>query len=142
MPLVSKTQPPSFDHFIAFLKQNPSTDFSAINWDDPQIDSTLNWKGLTKYKDDLLKLLKAYQRLRQLLPPENHELILSLLKENINSAIQIASIPKANFFTAFSDLFGHDNQLMESCYSKATAIRTRLLLQQMQMMQSNNTGLL
>lgn len=142
MPSKGKPQPHSYAQFLTFLEQNPNINFSSTNWNDDEIISEMNWKGLTKQKDSIIKLAQAYQRLQQLLPPEKRELILSLLKENINSAIQIASIPKAKFFDTYASLFGGDIQLLESFYSKAMAVRTRLLLQHMQKVQNSKTSVL
>ena len=118
-----------------FLRQNKDLDWQTVNLLDRQKIEGLNWKGLEKDQDAVLKEVKAYQRLVRVLGQDNPTLIKALLKENIHSAVQIAAIPKQQFIKQYAPTFKKDHALMENTYKKAVALRSQLLLRYMDRIQ-------
>jgi hypothetical protein len=110
------------------IDQNEDFDLQSANLLSNKTINSLNWKGLEKFKDQLVPHLKMYQRLQRVLTADDRVLISSLMQSNIHSAIQIASIPKSKFISNYGELFNNDIELIEKTYQKATAIRSQILI--------------
>ena len=121
---------------LAYLKkwlaQNKNVNLLSATFNDPASIDAMNWKKLEDQKAEIIPQLKAYQRLLKILPRKNNKLILDLLKANIHSAIQVASMPKQNFISTYSHLFSGKEAAAEIFYNKALAIKTQLLLRHVQ----------
>lgn len=111
-----------------FIDQNSDFDFLSANLLNSKTIDSLNWKGLSKHKDQLIVLLKMHQRLQRVLPKNDPVLIESLMKSGIHSAIQIASIPKSKFVLKYNSVFNNNSELIETTYQKAVAIRSQILI--------------
>ena len=125
-----------FEKLNKFLRQNKKVDFMTTSFFNPKKLEALNWKGLEDDQQEVLRHVKAYQRLVRILGEDNPKLIKSLLKANIHSAIQIAAIPKQKFMSDYFKLFGKDKELMSKVYRRAVAIRSKVLLKHMNVMQN------
>ncbi len=125
-----------FEGLNKFLRQNQKVDFKSTNFLNPKNLENLNWKGLVDKQDDVLRQVKAYQRLARVLGENNSKVIKALLKENIHSAIQIAAMQKQEFMQKYEKAFGKDKELMTKAHQKAVAIRSRLLLKHMEIIQN------
>lgn len=120
-----------------FFTKNKDVDFRTINLLDESVLATLSFDRLKKHKDDILLQLKGWQRLLKIMPEAESEatIIKGLLGKNLHSAVQIASIPKKQFFQKASELFESKEQ-MEAFYRNASGIRTQLALKYMKLKQN------
>ena len=138
MTIKIKPKDDTLQHLNKFIKQNSKTDFTTVNLSETTKIDDLNWKRLGKYKEDILKQLKAYQRLLRIMPEGTaHKIIMSLLQKGIHSAVQIASIPKQQFIATYLPVFGKDKKSIEAFYAHAMAVRSRILIQYMNTLQNN-----
>lgn len=118
------------------INQNNGTDFYTINLLSNRLVDSLNWTGFEKNKPEMIKKLKAYQRLLRVLPKNDPQLIQALMSAGIQSSIQIASIPKKKFISAYLPLFNNDIQVLEQTYNKALLIRAHVLLKHISAVQN------
>ena len=119
-----------------FIRQNKKLDFKTFNFLSAKSLETLKWKGIaTESQPGVLKQAKAYQRLVRLLDDNNPKVIKALLKKNIHSAVQIASIPRKQFMAEYGKIFKNE-PLMQQVYTRAMAIRSQVLIKYMNVMQN------
>lgn len=121
----------------SFLQNNPNADLVHANLDDANVVGGLDWQKLKTSKDEVLDILRAYQRLKKIMPELDQNTALALLKAGIHSALQIAALPKARFLHDYAALFGNDPAIIERFYNQALAVRTQILLQYMEVKQAN-----
>ena len=134
----SKTKDKVFRHLDTFILQNEKIDFKTISPSEISASEYINWKKLSRQKEEILNQLKPYQRLLKIMPEgTTHDIIISLLEEGIHSAAQIASIPSHLFISQYLPLFGNDKDYIENFYKNCQAIRSRLLVQFMNKLQNN-----
>lgn len=119
------------------IEANKSVDRRAFSFDDPSLLESLVWQGLEAEREELLPLLKAYQRLLHILPPSEDHRALPLLKAGLHSAIQIANIPKDEFARQWAALFPDEAALGEAVHRNAISRRSALLLHHVNAIQSN-----
>ncbi len=115
------------DDLKRFISQNKTVNLSTVNLGDPATISGFSWSGLEAGKAEMVKALKAYQRLARIIPGENPDIILALLEKNIHSALQIAAIPRPLFLNTYSNMFGKNTDLMERVYRNALAVRAAVV---------------
>ena len=132
MPPTDENQLGDLTYLEKWIKQNKKVDLQVAKLNDEATLSSFKWTGLESNKEAVQKQLKAYQRLLNILPKKNHELIMSLLGENIHSAIQIASLPKQTWLEKYAQLFSPKSISAEAFYEAAVAIKSRLLLKHLQ----------
>jgi hypothetical protein len=119
------------------IKANKSVDWRAFSFDDPSLLESLAWQGLEAEREELVPLLKAYQRLLHILPPSEDHRALPLLKAGLHSAIQIANIPQDQFARQWAALFPGEAALAEAVQRSAISRRSTLLLYHVNAVQSN-----
>ena len=132
MPPIIENQLGDLTFLEKWIKQNKKVDLQTVKLNDPASLETFKWTGLESEKDLVTKQLKAYQRIMNILPKKNHALAMSLLRENIHSAIQIASVPKQTWLDKYAKLFNRKSIDAEAFYDAAVAIKSRLLLKHLQ----------
>ena len=139
MAKAKKTSPKKDNRFSKldkFIRQNKEIDFKTINFLDAETLANLNWKRIEKEdQPQVLKQAKAYQRLVRLLAENQPKIIKELLKRNLHSAVQIASIPRQQFMQEFRKVF-KDEELMKRVYNRALAVRSQVLLRYMNIVQN------
>lgn len=111
-----------------FLNQNNKIDFKSISLHSKCDVSKFNWKRFNKHKDVMLSTLKAYQRLIKIIPGNNKDIAVSLLKENIFSPVQIASMSKDNFVKECGKALDGENELASKIYLNAVKKKSMVLL--------------
>lgn len=119
------------------LKQNQEIDFKLFHLQNKEKVLGLNWDDLPGNQDDIIFLLKAYQRLIRILPEQDSSTVIALLRENLHSAIQIASIPKLQFMKRYTKVFDGKKEVAETVYKNALQKRSQLMLQYMNVVQNN-----
>lgn len=120
-----------------FLDNNPNVEFAQTDLSNADIVAAFDWQKLKKPNDEILNTLRAYQRLKKIMPELDQKTALSLLRAGIHSALQIAATPKARFLHDHASLFGDDPAVVEQFYNQALAIRSQILLQYMEVKQTN-----
>jgi hypothetical protein len=121
---------------IEFLDQNQGVDFLVINLQDEESLSRLNFKNLIEKKTELVFLAQAFQRLLRIIPEKNQEAALSLMKEGIHSALQIAAMTRKDFMSRFADMFHDNGKLADVIYKNALEKRSVILIQYMNILQN------
>ena len=137
-----KTNDKSLKHLDNFIRNNETIDFITVKpsalLDHPQV----SWKGLSRHKEEVLQQFKAYRRLLKVMPEgTDHTIVMALLEAGIHSALQIAAIPRHRFVAQHLSLFGEDEASASTFHQHARAIRSRLLVQYMDRLQSNEPHL-
>ncbi len=120
-----------------FLKQNDDIDIKKYNFQSLNHQDKLKWKYLTKSKRKVLLIVKAYQRILRVMPKDNPEIIIKLLKNNIHSAVQIASLSKNKFFKKWETIIKDNKDIAQQVYSNSLKKRSRLALQYIDILQNN-----
>ncbi|NET40672.1 hypothetical protein [Okeania sp. SIO2B3] len=116
----------------AFLKENEEIDLRTADLLHASNIEKYKWPNLTKdEKEKLIKQLKAYQRMLRVVPPGRDDLATALLKNGIQSSLQIASTPKKVFIQKNLELFNNERTLAEQVYLRALALRKAVTLQYM-----------
>ncbi|NEQ35258.1 MAG: hypothetical protein F6K40_02630 [Okeania sp. SIO3I5] len=116
----------------AFLKKNEEIDFRTADLLHTSNIEKYKWPKLKKdEKESLVKQLKAYQRMLRVVPPGRDDLAKALLKNGIQSSLQIASTPKKVFIQKNLELFNNERTLAEQVYLRALALRKAVTLQYM-----------
>lgn len=128
MKSTKSTKENSLANLKKWLTKNKKIDLKTTSLSSPSTIEAFNWKNLEDQKEQLLPLLKAYQRLLKMLPDNDQKLILSLLKADIHSAIQVASMSRQHFITTYNKLFAKTDTSVEAFYDSAVSIKSRLLL--------------
>jgi hypothetical protein len=119
------------------IEANEAVDWRAFSFGDPSLLQTLRWRGCEGEQEELIALLKAYQRLLHILPPEQEHRALPLLGVGLHSAIQIAGMPKPEFARRWAELFPGEDPLGDTVYQNAVARRSYVLLQHIHSVQKN-----
>ncbi len=125
--MTPKKKAGKFTRLKRFIKNNGEESLRTHDLKNPAENPEFNWKGLKKKDEELIQQLRSYQRLLRVVPPGHTDLIFNLLDEGLQSAIEIAAIPSAEFLTAYASLH-KDPEILKACHRKAVAIRTQLLL--------------
>ena len=117
----------NFDELNSFIKQHDAVDFRSAD-----LLNTTSLENLSLPSDtaaDLLKQLKAYQRLLRVLPTtlptevDKSALALELLALGIDSALKITSMGKAKFIALTSNLFSNTPDLADQVFKRALVAR-------------------
>lgn len=116
------------------LYQNNEIDFLNFSFKDESAISKL--KLGTKNKEKNIQLLITYKRLLKIAPSTDFEILATLLKDGLFSALQIAATPQQKFLEKYSTIFGNDIAKATQFYENASAIRTKVLLSFMNKKQS------
>jgi hypothetical protein len=119
------------------IEVNKSVDWRTFSFGSPSQLQSICWQEHEGEREALLPLLKAYQRLLHILPVGQEHRSLPLLLSGLHSAIQIASMPKADFIRQWASLFPAQAALGEAVYQNASSRRSYLLLQHIQSVQSS-----
>lgn len=117
------------ENLNAFLRKNNEIDFRKADFLHSSNIDKYKWTGLEDEKDSIIKQLKAYQRMLRVVPNDRDDLAKKLLKNGIQSSLQIASTPKKVFIQNNLKLFNNDNALAEQVYKRAIALRKVVTLQ-------------
>lgn len=127
-----------FKHLDQFFAKNPDICLRSMNLLDEQEVSTLCFDRFKKHKDQLMLLLKAWQRLLKILPESQDEVtvIKNLLNNNLHSAVQIASIPKKHFLKEYGHLF-NDLEEANAMYHNAQMVRSQIAVKYMRLKQNH-----
>ena len=116
--------------------QNKKVDFKKIN-----LDNEKDFKNIkcseTKDKKNLNNVLKAYQRLLRIVPDQDSDLIMDLLKVNIHSATQITGFTKRDFIKKHKKIFKGKEEIGNQLYDNALKKRSQLVVQYMDILQNN-----
>lgn len=124
------------DYLIKFLDQNQDVDFLVFDFRDEESLGKLNFKGLTKKRTELVFQAKAFQRLIRIIPEQNREVALFLMKEGIHSALQIAAMTRKDFMGKFARTIRDDDKLADAIYKRALEKRSVILIQHMNILQN------
>lgn len=138
---MSANEPVDLRKLNAFLRRYKNTDFRTVDLLSQTSLDNFNWPDEDEEKASLLGHLKAYQRLLRVLPSDNGErpvadIAKALLKINITSALQIASMGKKSFARETLKIFSSDQALTEQVYKRALAARKVLALRYIGQQQS------
>ncbi len=119
------------------LDTNQSIDWRAFSFSDPNLNDKLAELGLESAREELIPLLKAYQRLLHILPLSEDHRALPLLAAGFHSAVQIANTPEDEFAHIWSTLFPNEAPLGDAVRAAAVARRSVLLLHHISTIQAN-----
>lgn len=128
--------------FNKFLDLNKSLDLKTFNFLLQNNVETLEWKSNKKTKPAILNILKAYQRLLRVMPEDNSEIILGLLKKGIHSAIQIANMSKKQFIKMSDPLFKDKLSFAEQIHKNSQKKRSKIALQYINVVQNKEPHIL
>ncbi len=121
-----------------FIKQNENLDFRTVDLSELLESPAVNWTKFERQKVTIIEHLKFYRRLLNIMPTgTEHSIIMTLLGGGIYSALQISSIPKQRFVNQYSPIFRDNRNYIEAFYKNAMAIRSHILIQYMDRLQSN-----
>jgi len=139
MPTKSTSKDNPLEELNKFLRQNKKIDFKTFNLLNSKKLASLNWNKISKEdQPKVLKQVKAYQRLLRLLGEHHPKIAKELLRQNLHSAVQIASIPQKKFMSDFLNIF-KDEDLMKKFYARALATRSKVLLKYMNIVQNRQS---
>lgn len=113
----------------ALLEKNKEIDFRTADLLHAPNLEQYNWAGFEDEKESLIQQLKAYQRMLRVVPADREDLAKKLLKNGIQSSLQIASTPKKAFIQDHLKLFDNDEAIAEQVYIRAIALRKAVALQ-------------
>ncbi len=113
----------------AFLRKNKDINFRTADLLHTAKIERYNWKGLTAKKEQLVKQLKAYQRMLRVVPDDRADLAKALLKKGFQSALQITNTPRKAFIQKNLKLFDNNHTLAEQVYKRALVVRKAVALQ-------------
>jgi hypothetical protein len=116
-----------------FLRANPH-DWRACSLVDPAFLQGLQWPAS---REELLPLLKAYQRLLGVLPPGEERRAMPLLGLGIHSALQIAGMAQAEFSSLWEAIFPGEAGLGEQVRKNAAIRRSQIALEHIKSIQSS-----
>jgi hypothetical protein len=119
------------------LEANASIDWRTFSFDTPDLPRALQWRGYEGQRDELVPLLKAYQRLLRILPEREEHRALPLLRTGLHSALQIAGLPRDEFARRWAELFPGEVELGNTVHQNALGRRSYVLLQHIQSVQSS-----
>jgi hypothetical protein len=137
MPTMQSVTDEALSRLRHVIEANESIDWRAFSFDESSLLQTLQWQEHEGEQDDLIPLLKAYQRLLHILPPSEDRRALSLLQAGLHSAIQIANIRQDQFARQWAALFPGEDALGEAVHRSAISRRSTLLLHHIDSIQSN-----
>lgn len=120
-----------------FIKQNSIINFLDMTQAMVSGSEEINWKGLKSQKENIVAIFKDYKRLLMIMPGGTpHDIIVPLLEAGIRSAVQIATIPTRRFMHTYLSVFDGDKVLIETFCKNARAIRSYILLEYVNNLQS------
>jgi hypothetical protein len=111
------------------INQLSGIDFRKINLQDPNTVKQLNEKRSAEINEEVLELLKAYQRIIRILPDNYRDHALNLVKVNILSAVQIASLPRSEFIAICKEECNIPNDVAAVIYNNALAKKSNIVVQ-------------
>lgn len=121
------------------IKKNPEYDFAASEMKSKKVLDEVKWKSKTKSGDDMLVVMRAYQRVARIVPKEKPDVAVALLEKGIHSALQVAAVPEHKFIKEHQDLFKtkEDEKVAKEIHKRALIKRSQLVVQYMNWKQSN-----
>ena len=123
---------------IKLLNKNNNIDFAKVSLKNVKV--VANLKGLKAKSERDLQLLTAYQRLLKIAPQTELDTLVQLLKDGLQSAIQIADLPQHDFIKKYSPLFANDTNITIQFHESAKAIKTKVLIEFMNRKQSKQVA--
>lgn len=123
------------DQLLVFLNINKEKNIVTADFKDESAIGAFSWVKPEQDTKDLLKQLQAYQRISKLLPKQEDELVISLLKDGLNSALSIANIPKDKFMASYGPLFEKAALSVSAFYDNASTVKANVLLEYMRIKQ-------
>lgn len=124
------------DNLIKFLEQNQNVDFLVFNLQDEENVSRLNFKNFKRKQEEIIFQLKAFQRLLRIIPDNNFEAALLLMKAGIHSALQVAAMARKDFMRKCAGIFDDNAKLADVIYKNSLDKRSTILIQYMNMLQN------
>jgi hypothetical protein len=137
MPTTQSVTDEALSKLRHVIEANKAIDWRVFSFDDSSLPSMLQWLEHEGEQDELIPLLKAYQRLLRILSPSEDHRALPLLQAGLHSAIQIANIPQDQFAHQWAVLFPGEAALGEAVHRSAISRRSTLLLHHVNAIQSN-----
>jgi hypothetical protein len=122
------------DDLIKFLGQNRDVDFRVFDLQDEENLGRLNFTNFKRKLDEINFLIKAYQRLIRIIPDNDQQTALSLMRLGIHSSLQIAAMTRKDFMKKC--LVALEESLADTIYHNALAKRSAILVQYMNMLQN------
>lgn len=119
------------------IKKNPDFDYQHREMKSKKVLNDLKWSSKTKSEDDMLLVLRAYQRIVRITPKENLDKAILLLEQGFHSALQIASMSQKEFIKKTEAIFNGEKTLAETIYKTAMAKRNKLVIQYMNIKQNS-----
>lgn len=110
------------------VASNATVDWREIALNDPKALDGLAWGTAATRRDELVPLLKAYQRLVRLLPAGEEGRAFPLLGDGLHSAIQIAGLSRDAFARRWSALFPGEDAAGAALHQSAISRRAALVL--------------
>lgn len=123
------------DNLLKFLAQNQGVDFLTYNFQDQESLIKLNFKNLKRKVEELSFQIKAFQRLIRIVPSNDSEIALALMRKGVHSALQIAAMTRRDFMANCKHTL--DSELADTIYQNALAKRSQILVQHMNKLQNN-----
>lgn len=122
------------DDLIKFLGQNKDVDFLVFDLQDEENLAKLNFTNFKRKQDEINFLIKAFQRLIRIIPENDRETALTLMRLGIHSALQIAAMTRKDFMKKCLGTL--EESLADTIYRNALAKRSAILVQYMNMLQN------
>lgn len=121
----------------AFIALNKGINFRTFNFFNEDEPGRLIWSGIEKNREEIIGLLKGYQRLIRIIPEDKEETAFLLLKSGLHSALQICSMSRKEFMKRISENIQGDIKTAEQIYTNAQEKKGVILLQYMNMLQNS-----
>lgn len=126
----------NLEAFVTFLSLNSDVDFLVLDLLNEENINSLNFDNVIERKEELVSQIKAFQRLLRIIPNKNQEAALSLMKEDIHSALQVAAMTRKDFMNKFADILGDNGNIADAIYKSALEKRSVILIQYMRLLQN------
>lgn len=116
------------------IEANQLVEWRAVALDNAGL-AALDWGELEPAA--MVPLLKAYQRVLRILPPDEEHRALPLLDSGLHSAVQIADLARDEFLRRWGVLFPGEDALGLAVHRAALSRRSELLLHHVNEVQRN-----
>lgn len=123
------------DGLLRLLNQNKTIDPLLFDFQNEENLAQLDFTGMKKKQLKVMLSVKALQRLLRVIPDNDQELAISMMKIGLHSALQIAAMTRNDFLKKCVGLM--EKELADSIYQNAKAKRSTILIQYMNALQNN-----
>lgn len=123
------------DGLLRLLNQNKTIDPVLFDFQNEENLAQLDFTGMKKKQLKVMLSVKALQRLLRVIPDNDQELAISMMKIGLHSALQIAAMTRNDFLKKCVGLM--EKELADSIYQNAKAKRSTILIQYMNALQNN-----